>query len=118
MSIIKIDQDTYFSTDDGVVVSRKNAVNLVKKAALARRGLAITPVFVRVLGQDVKTLALKLRGRNESITPQRGFLVTVYLQDRNNGALTRLYKDSVVDLADETVRREPFEDYIKLEIDV
>ena len=118
MSIIKIDKDTYFSTDDGVVVSRENAARLIEKAAIKRRNLVVDEKFVVIDGQDIRTINLSLLARNQRIPPQKGFLITVYLVDPNSGAFTRLYKNSITDPANQSIARGSYEDYIDLELDI
>lgn len=116
MSVIKLNNDTYFSTDDGVVISKKQAASLVAKAALSSRNLTVDETFVHIKHKDAVTVSLELKGRNETIAPQNGFLVTVYLSGAN-GQLTRLYRNPVIDPADLTVARGSYEDYITLEFD-
>ncbi len=114
--IIKLDDDTYFSTTDGVVVSRSDARKATQRAILNERNLSVDETFVRIKGKDSVRIDLSLLGRNATVPAPGGFLITVFFSG-SDGKYTRLYRDPVIDPADLTVARGSFSDYIDLEVD-
>jgi hypothetical protein len=117
MAVIKLSPDTYLSTDDGVIITKTQAEEIIRTTVLRQKNLTVKDNVSMVSGRDRKIVTLDLKGLNENISSTRGFLVTVYLSG-TGGNLIRMYKKTIIDPASSSVMRGSFADYIDLEFDV
>lgn len=71
-----------------------------------------------VVSVGTKIINLGLKNSNGPIIPKDGFLIEVF-ESGSNGTLTRLYKESVEDPADDSKTLfDGFSNYFRLDIDV
>jgi hypothetical protein len=116
MSIIKLNKDTYFSTEDGIIVSKEKALDILKKSIYRDGSFTVRENVNKIKGLDSKEIGLKLSTRDGNLPFNRGVLIEVYLSG-TDGKLTRLYQTETVDPLSNASLRESFERYIHLDID-
>lgn len=116
MSVIKLDNERYFSTTDGVVISKADGERLMREAALRQRNLLLHNKVQVVRKVDRQVIHLGLAERNKTISPPNGFLVTVFLNDPRG--LIQLYNTPVIDPASGVTLRSTLKEYIDIEVDV
>lgn len=117
MSIIKLDGDTYFSTLDGIVISKEQALQIIKKAVKRKKNLTINQTVNKIHGVDLQTIPLQVASRDGVLAANDGFLVQVFLS-ASDGSLSRLYQSEILDPASDVTIRGSYDQFITLEVDV
>lgn len=116
MAVIKLTDDSYLSTTDGIVITKEQALRILPNATKYDRGIHLSDTVQSVGQLGYQTIQLRLQGSNGNIAPTKGFLITVYLSG-TDGTLTRMYQNEIIDIADNSVLRGGFGQYITLELD-
>lgn len=116
MSVIKIAPGMYLATEQGTIVTEDQAETILRTAVVRSKNLVLADNVAHFKAGSTCRIDLALKGLNENVPPSQGFLVTVYLSGAD-GSLQRMYKNKIIDPADNTVVRGSFTDYIDLEID-
>lgn len=117
MSVIKLGNGQFFSTDDGIVISESQARRLIKNAIAADSNVQISPTVQKIVGNDSVTISLDLVSQNQHVPNKNGFFIQVFLSG-TDGRLVRLYADDFIDPASLAPQRGGFAQYIDLEVDV
>ncbi len=118
MSIVRLKDDVFLSTDDGTVFDGANSNDvevLLNKKLLEKRNLSVKKTISKILGIDQLEIDLSLSTKKGNIAAKNGFFVEVYLSG-TDGKLTRLFQQNIVDASSGENIRESFEKFIDLKV--